>query len=76
MEGGYDLRALRDSAVAHVRALLEGYPVIKAEIEAETAAQVEAEGHSKEIGQADAAPYRGGDEVAALVDYLQGLGIK
>ena len=80
LEGGYDLKALASSALAHVKVLAAGYPsqipiatsstTVSAAITATTKAPTDGDDDDD-----DGPSKHGGDEAAALAEYIKGLNL-
>ena len=80
LEGGYDLKALASSALAHVKVLAAGYPsptpiatsstTVSAAVIPTTAASIDGDDDDD-----DGPSKHGGDEAAALAEYIKGLNL-
>lgn len=80
MEGGYDLKALASSALAHVKVLAAGYPspipIVATSSTTVSAAVIATKTASIDGDDDDDGPSKhGGDEAAALAEYIKGLNL-
>jgi acetoin utilization deacetylase AcuC-like enzyme len=78
LEGGYNLDALAASALAHVQVLAGGYPKSPGGVDEADSAGDADDDDVKGEGSDDAAKAKskyGGDEAAALADYVKGLNL-